>query len=78
MTMEKTDQLVGSGLGDHPSPVDPPRASPFWQGRNGQDGVKALAFGHHDGGDTMKTRPPFHLSRSLFVSLDIDLSIGET
>lgn len=78
MTSEKTEQLVGSGLGDHPSPVYPARAGSFWKGREGQGRVQALALGHHDGGDAVEAGPPLHLGRCLFVGLDIDLSIGNS
>lgn len=74
---EETHQLVGSGLGDHPSPVHPARAGSFWKGRDGQSRVKPLALGHHDGGDTIKPRPPFHLGRCLFVGFYIDLPKGD-
>jgi len=75
MAVKETHQLVGSGLGDHPSPVHPARAGSFWKGRDRQGRIEPLAFGHHDGGDAVKARPPFHLGRCLFVGLDIDLSI---
>jgi len=76
MATQETHQLVGSGLGDHPSPIHPARAGPFGKGRDGQSGVEAVMVGHHDGGDAVETGPTFHLGRCLFVSLYIDLSIG--
>jgi len=75
MTLKETHQLVGSGLGDHPSSVHPARAGSFWKGRDGQGWVEALTFGHHDGGDAVEAGPPFHLGRCLFVGFYIDLSI---
>jgi len=77
MAAEETHQLVGSGFGDHPSPVHPARAGSFWKRREGQGRVKAFTFGHHDGGDAIKAGPPFHLGRCLFVSLDVDLPIED-
>jgi len=77
MAAEETHQLVGSGLGDHPSPVHLARAGSFWKGRDGQGGVKALTFSHHDSGDAVKAGPPLHLGRSLFIGFYIDLSIRD-
>jgi len=78
MAAEETHQLVGSGFGDHPSPVHPARAGSFWKGRDGQGRVKAFTFGHHDGGDAVEAGPPFHLGRGLFVGFYIELSIGNS